>query len=67
MKATAKCLQAAEPTIRYMVHKNNICQSYMMEERAVYVWQDPESRVIWSKCSLNKLEHPEKPDMLWFF
>lgn len=67
MRAIANQLLVSESTIRRVVHEDIRYKSYVMRRGQFMSDKNRENRVIRSKRLLNKLKHPEEPNMLWFF
>lgn len=67
MRNIAKRLSVSESTVRRTVHNDLKCKSYVMKRRHFVSAKSKEKRLIRSKCLLNKIKHPDHPNMLWFF
>ena len=67
MREIARKINVSESTIRRAVHDDLRYKSYVMRRDQFLFAKNRENRVIRSKRLLNKLKHPEEPNMLWFF
>ena len=67
MRAIAQQLEVTERTVRRVVNESLRYKSYVMRRGQFLSDVTKENRVIRGKRLLNKLKHPEEPDMLWFF
>ena len=67
IRAISRDLQVYECTIRRIVHEDIRYKSYVMRRGQFMSAQTREQRFIRAKRLLNKVKHPEIPDMLWFY
>ena len=67
IKAISRDLQVSECTIRRIVHEDIWYKSYVMRKGQFMSAQTREQRFVRAQRLLNKLKHPEIPDMLWFY
>ena len=67
MREIARKINVSESTNRRTVHEDIRYKSYVMRRGQFLSAKNRENRVIRSKRLLNKLTHPEEPNMLWFF
>ncbi|EFN76011.1 hypothetical protein EAI_12717, partial [Harpegnathos saltator] len=65
MRAIARDLNVSESLIRRVVHEDLRYTSYVMRRGQFISAQIREQRLIRGKRLLNKLKHPEVPNMLW--
>lgn len=67
IRALARDLKVSEGLVRRVVHEDLRYKSYVMRRGQFMSAQTREQRTIRGKRLLNKLKHPEAPNMLWFF
>lgn len=67
MRSHAKHFKVSEGTIRNVVHENMGYKSYALKKGQFLSKEMKENRLIKSKMLLNKLKHPAKQDLIWFF
>lgn len=65
-RAIAKQLEATESILRLLGHENFRYRSYVMR-RGHFMSQKTEENRHPINRLLNKLKHPQEPDMLWLF
>ncbi|XP_025161066.1 uncharacterized protein LOC112589993 [Harpegnathos saltator] len=67
MRAIARDLNVSESLIRRVVHEDLRYRSYVMRRGQFMSAQTRKQRLIRGKRLLDKLKHPEVPNILWFF
>ena len=64
---TARDLGVSQTTLNACVKKDLKCRSYRRQTSQILTEKTKNLRLIKSIRLLNKLRHPKKPNMLWFF